>query len=135
MAGGTLSVGRAPVSGTVQGHTAPARSRSLAGVTDLVHDDPVLGPAIVTFDGRILELFTRRGGSEARLLVGLLSVDVGEPNRKGRREVMFSAGTERRGGGFALWAQEEQWAAVEPFVREVEAAVAAASPPPAPAAA
>lgn len=119
----------------MQAATAPARSRSLAGVTDLAHDDPVLGPAIVTFDGRILELFTRRGGSEARLIVGLLDVEVGEPNRKGRREVLFSAGRGGRGGGFALWAQEEQWAAVEPFVREVEATVAAASPPSAPAAA
>jgi hypothetical protein len=56
-------------------------------------------------------------------LCGLLHVQVDEPNRKGRRQITFSCLPNRRGGGFTLWATEEQWPDVEPFVREVEAAV------------
>ena len=89
---------------------------------DLTHDDPVAGRVILTFDGRILEKFSERSATAERMIVGLLNVQVGEPNRKGCREIMFSAQPNRRGGGFTIWADEPQWAAVEPFVRDVEAA-------------
>ena len=93
-------------------------------MSDLHHDDPVQGPCIVTFDGRILELFTQREGGKERMIVGMLHVDVGEPNRKGRRDVKFTCAPGfRSGGGFFLTVEAEQWAAVEPFVREVEAAL------------
>ena len=93
-------------------------------MTDLRYEDAVLGPAMITFDGRILELFTERGASEQRMIVGMLNVDVGEPNRKGRREVKFTCGTGfRSGGGFTIWAEEHEWANLEPFVREVRAAL------------
>lgn len=94
---------------------------------DLAHDDPVFGPCIVTFDGRILELFTERGVSDRRMIVGMLHVDVGEPNRKGRREIGFTAAPRNRGNGFKLWADAEQWAGIEPFVREVAAFAEAAT--------
>jgi hypothetical protein len=96
-------------------------------VSEIAYEDPVQGPALLAFDGRILELFTVRGASEGRLIVGMLHVDVGEPNRKGRREIMFSAGPGRRGGGVTVWVDEDAWPALEPLVREVEAAVAAAA--------
>jgi hypothetical protein len=89
---------------------------------DLTHDDPVVGRVIYTFDGRILEKFSERTATAERMIVGLLHVDVGEPNRKGRREIMFSCQPNRRGGGMTLWAEQDQWPAVEPFVREVAAA-------------
>jgi|KBSSwiStaDraftv2_1062776.scaffolds.fasta_scaffold761399_2 hypothetical protein len=94
---------------------------------DLTHDDPVAGRVIVTFDGRILEKFSERSASAERMIVGLLHVDVGDPNRKGRREIMFSCRPNRRGGGFTLWAEEDQWPAVEPFVREVASATTMAA--------
>jgi len=53
------------------------------------------------------------------MIVGLLHVTVDEPNRKGRRQISFATGPGRRGGGFTIWALEEQWPNVEPFVREV----------------
>jgi len=92
-------------------------------MTDLPHKDPVIGRCLLTFDGRILELFSEREGSQSRLIVGMLYVTVDEPNRKGRREIKFTAGHGGRGGGFTIWALDEQWAAVEPFIREVNAAV------------
>jgi len=94
---------------------------------DLTHDDPVAGRVIVTFDGRILEKFSERSASAERMIVGLLHVDVGVPNRKGRREIMFSCRPNRRGGGFTLCAEEDQWPAVEPFVREVASATTMAA--------
>lgn len=94
-------------------------------MSDLLHHDPVLGPCIATFDGRVLELFTERTGSDSRMIVGLLHVTVDGPDRKGRREVSFTGAPRKRGGGFRLWVPEDQWAGVEPFVREVERATAA----------
>jgi hypothetical protein len=93
-------------------------------MSDLAHEDPVLGRCIVTFDGRVLELFTERAGSDARLIAGMLHVDVSDPDRKGRREVTFSCAPRKRGGGFRLWVPQEQWDGVAPFVDEVAAAVA-----------
>jgi hypothetical protein len=87
-----------------------------------MHDDPVLGRVIVTFDGRVLERFSERTSTAERMIVGLLNVNVGDPNRKGRRQIMFSCLPDQRGGGFTLWAEAEQWTAVEPFVREVASA-------------
>ena len=71
-------------------------------MSDLHHDDPVQGPCIVTFDGRILELFTQREGGKERMIVGMLHVDVGEPNRKGRRDVKFTCAPGFRSGGRLL---------------------------------
>lgn len=90
---------------------------------DLAHDDPVIGRCIVTFDGRVLELFNERSAEAKRMIVGLLHVGVDEPNRKGRRQVTFTCAPNRRGGGFTIWAEPEQWVAVEPFVAVVTAAV------------
>jgi hypothetical protein len=93
-------------------------------MSDLAHDDSVQGPCIVTFDGRILELFTQRSAGAQRMIVGMLNLKVDGPDRKGRREVKFTCLPGfRSGGGFVLWVAEDQWPAVEPFVREVEAAL------------
>jgi hypothetical protein len=92
-------------------------------MSDLTHDDPVVGLVVYTFDGRILEKFSERTATAERMIVGMLHLNVGDPDRKRRREITFSARPNRRGGGFTLWAAEEQWADVEPFVREVAAAL------------
>jgi hypothetical protein len=92
-------------------------------MSELVHADPVIGQVIFTFDGRVLEKFSERTATAERMILGLLHVQVDEPNRKGRRQVMFSCLPGGRGGGFTLWATEEQWPAVEPFVNEVTAAL------------
>ena len=92
-------------------------------MSDLVHADPVIGQVIYTFDGRVLEKFSERTATAERMIVGLLHVQVDEPNRKGRRQVMFSCLPNGRGGGFTLWVNEDQWPAVEPFVREVVGAL------------
>jgi hypothetical protein len=68
--------------------------------------------------------FTAREGGKERMIVGMLNVNVGDPNRHGRRDVKFTClPGSRSGGGFYLTVTEEQWPAVEPFVREVEAAL------------
>jgi hypothetical protein len=90
---------------------------------DLSFADAVQGHVIVTFDGRVLEKFSERSATTDRLIVGMLNVQVDEPDRKGRREVWFTCRPNKRGGGFTLWVSEEQWLEVEPFVREVEAAL------------
>ena len=70
-------------------------------MSDLHHDDSVLGPCIVTFDGRDPRALHQREGGKERLIVGMLHVEVGEPNRKGRRDVKFTCAPGfRSGGGF-----------------------------------
>ena len=90
---------------------------------ELSHADTVQGHVIVTFDGHVLEKFSERTSTTERMIVGMLHVEVDGPDRKGRREVWFTCRPNKRGGGFNLWATEEQWPAVEPFVREVAAAL------------
>ncbi len=58
------------------------------------------------------------------MIVGMLHVTSASPDRKGRRDVKFTCSPGfRSGGGFYLTVAEEQWPSVEPFVREVEAAL------------
>ena len=91
---------------------------------DFPHDDPILGPCIVTFDGHVLELFSEREAGMARLVVGMIHLQVDDPDRKGRREVWFTCGPNRRGGGFRLVFGKEQWPGFEPWLDAFVAAVA-----------
>jgi hypothetical protein len=90
---------------------------------ELSHADDIVGQVILTFDGRVLEKFSERTATAERMIVGLLHLEVEGPDRKGRREVWFTCRPNRRGGGFRLMVSEEQWPGVEPFVREVGAAL------------
>ncbi|WP_028063009.1 hypothetical protein [Solirubrobacter soli] len=90
---------------------------------ELSHADDILGQVILTFDGRVLEKFSERSAEAERMIVGLLHLEVTEPDRKGRREVWFTCRPKRRGGGFRLTVADEEWAGVEPFVRDVGAAL------------
>ena len=92
-------------------------------MSDLDHDDPIQGRCIFTFDGRILEKFSERDAAASRMIVGMLHLEIDGPNKKGKRLVKFSGAPNNRGGGFQIWAEAEQWAAVEPFVTEVAAAL------------
>jgi hypothetical protein len=51
-------------------------------------------------------------------------MNIDGPDRKGRREIMFTARPNKRGGGFTLWVNEDRWPGVEPFLREVGTAPA-----------
>jgi hypothetical protein len=90
---------------------------------ELAHDDSLLGQLILTFDGRVLEKFEDRSAAAERMIVGLLYIEVTSPDRKGRRDVWFTCRPNRKGGGFRLTVAEDQWPGVEPFVREVGAAL------------
>jgi hypothetical protein len=90
---------------------------------ELSHADDILGQVILTFDGRVLEKFSERSATAERMIVGLLHLEVAGPDRKGRRELWFTCRPRRRGGGFRLIVTEDQWAGVEPFVRDVGAAL------------
>jgi hypothetical protein len=95
----------------------------LPRMSDVRYDDAMIGPCLLTFDGRILELFTARDGSKHRMIVGMLFVRVDEPNRHGRREISFRAAPgSRGGGGFTVFLAAEQWPVVQPFVDEVKEA-------------
>jgi len=92
-------------------------------MSDVRYDDAVIGPSLLAFDGRILELFTARDGSKHRMIVGMLFVTVDQPNRHGRREIRFRALPGfRGGGGFTIWVAPDQWSLVEPLLHEVRTA-------------
>ena len=96
---------------------------------DVRYEDAVIGPSLLTFDGRILELFTAREGSKHRMIVGMLFVTIDDANRKGRREIGFRASPGfRGGGGFTVWVMPDQWTQLEPLVDEVRAATASSPP-------
>ena len=92
-------------------------------MSDLDHDDPIQGRCIFSFDGRVLEKFSERDASAARMIVGMLHMQIDGPDKKGKRTVKFSGAPNNRGGGFVIWSAAEQWPAVEPFVTEVAAAL------------
>jgi hypothetical protein len=76
---------------------------------------------LYTFDGRILELFGFFGQGGLRLHVRNLALEVGEPNRKGKRGVSLSQ--RRGGGGVGLSVSEADWVTLGPFLDRVRAAI------------
>ena len=96
-----------------------------APVHDLAFSDELLGTVVVTFDGRVLEVFTERAGSVCRLVVGLLHVDAEEPDRKGRRRVLVRSMPGGEGSGATLTVGADDWAAVGAWVSALHAALGA----------
>ena len=93
-------------------------------MTDIAFEHSVLGESVIAFDGRVLEHFTWQHGSQGRLIVGLLTIEVDGPDRKGRYTVKCTTRPNGRGGGFHLVVDEANWLRIEPLVREAQAATA-----------
>ncbi|MBK8294505.1 MAG: hypothetical protein IPK93_06915 [Solirubrobacterales bacterium] len=89
-------------------------------MTDIAFDDSIQGQTILTFDGLVVELFTERFGSVARLIVGLLRVEVGNVDRRGNQSVTMVPGN--KGGGFTLTVPAAAWPQVQPVVEEIRSA-------------
>jgi hypothetical protein len=92
-------------------------------MTDISYEDAILGPSVLSFDGRVLEMFTWQSGSVGRLNSKLLYVTVDGPDKKGRRSVMFTCAPSKRGGGFRAMVDDAQWPRIEPLVDQVSVAV------------
>lgn len=92
-------------------------------MTDISYEDAILGASVLSFDGRVLEMFNWQSGSAGRLNSKLLFVEVDGPDKKGRRSILFSCAPAGRGGGFRVMADESQWPRLEPLVTQVATAV------------
>jgi hypothetical protein len=79
------------------------------------------GDTLVVFDGRVVELFGFPGRESARFHVRNMELEIGEPNRNGRRGVTIKPAS--RGGGYMLEVDERDWAEVGPLLDRVLAAI------------
>jgi hypothetical protein len=86
--------------------------------------DDNLGVCVLTFDGRVVEVFSENGSS-SRLHVLMLTVDVRGPDRKDRY-VVDLAPSNRGHGAVRLVVAAETYASLGPVVAEVGAALQAA---------
>jgi hypothetical protein len=96
----------------------------MRAMDDLAYEDLVQGPVVLTFDGHVVEVFTARFGSTSRLVRGMLYVESTGPDRKGRYEVTLRTMTGRRGNGTTLTIAGADWTAVQPWIAELQAALA-----------
>jgi len=94
----------------------------LEAVLEARFEDPINGPSLIAFDGRVLELFTFRSAEAQRLHRTMMYVELKEPDKRGTREVWFTGGPNRKGGGFRLAVTPDYWAQIEPIVAAAQAA-------------
>ncbi len=85
------------------------------------YDDEVQGTVVLSWDGSVLEVFTERLASTARLHRRLLHLDVKGPDRRGRYEVRATSQPRGRGAGATLFVPAEGWPDVEERLRVVVA--------------
>ena len=78
---------------------------------------------LLTFDGRVVEVFGFPGAESIRFHVLNLEMAVDGPDRKGRHALRLSPAS--RGGGCQLEVPEDDWAEVGPFLDRVLAAMPA----------
>jgi len=90
---------------------------------EALFDDPISGPSLVAFDGRVVELFTFRSAEANRLHISLMAVEVNGPDKRGNVEVWFTGGPNRKGGGFRLTVPPGAWPQVQPIVDAAGAAI------------
>jgi hypothetical protein len=76
---------------------------------------------LLTFDGRVLEIFGFPGSTNMRFHVRNMELTVDEPDRKGRRAV--SVKPAMRGGGCAFEVPDGDWPQVGPFLDRVLALI------------
>jgi hypothetical protein len=76
------------------------------------------GDSLVAFDGRVLEVFGFPGSESLRYHVRNMEVEVGEPDRRGRRAVTFKPAS-RGSGGCRLELAPDDWPAAEALIERV----------------
>jgi hypothetical protein len=86
--------------------------------------DQNLGVCVLTFDGRVVEVFTDNGRS-TRLHVLMLTVDVRGPDRKDRY-VIDMAPAHRGSSSVQLVVGSEAYAPLQPVISEIGSTVVAA---------
>lgn len=85
-------------------------------------DEVWAGDSLLAFDGRVVEVFGFSGSESIRFHVRNMELEVGEPDRKGRRSIRIKPAS-RGSGGCMFEVSEEDWAAVGPFLDRVLAAI------------
>ncbi|MEX2194136.1 MAG: hypothetical protein WD844_02525 [Thermoleophilaceae bacterium] len=77
------------------------------------------------FDGRVVEIWglTMTEVDTMRLPLQAIELRIGEPDRKGRREVDFAVVRPRPGGGASFKVEPEDWPQVAPLLERVAAAI------------
>ena len=85
-------------------------------------DEAWAGDSLLAFDGRVLEVFGFPGSESMRFHVRNVDLEVGEPDRKGRRMVTVRPAA-RGSGGCAFDVEEGDWAEVGPLLDRVLAAM------------
>jgi hypothetical protein len=93
-------------------------------MTEVAYEDYLLGEVIVSFDGRVVEVFRRDVIDTLRAHARQLHVEVSGPDRRGRHTIEFAT-TSRGRGGFKLTVPGEAWDDVSALVKQVTAAATA----------
>jgi len=86
----------------------------------VANDEVWVGESLLSFDGRILEVFGYQGQDSVRYHAGNLLVDVGEPDKKGKRIVQLKPRT--KGVGCVLGISTEDWPQAAPLLERIQAA-------------
>ena len=85
-------------------------------------DEVWVGDSLLSFDGRVLEVFGYQGQDSVRYHVQNLLIDIGEPDRKGKRALQLKPRT--RGVACVLAISTEDWATAAQLLERVQAATA-----------
>jgi hypothetical protein len=87
-------------------------------------DEVWAGDSLLAFDGRVVEVFGFAGSESLRFHVRNVEIELGDPDRKGRRSLRIKPGS-RGSGGCMLDIEPGDLPQVEPFVDRVLAAIPA----------
>lgn len=78
------------------------------------------GESVLSFDGRVLEVFGYQGQDSVRYHAANLQIDVGDPDKHGKRIVQLKPRT--KGAGCALGISAEDWAGAGPLLEQARIA-------------
>ncbi len=92
----------------------------LRNVREVVFEDLIHGQTVLTFDGRVVELFTEQNGTLGRIHLRQLHCKATGPNRKGYFEAQFSPSSSGR-SGFTLTVADGTWPSLQPLIAEIDA--------------
>jgi hypothetical protein len=85
-------------------------------------DELWIGDNLLAFDGTVLELFGHPATPSSRWHVKVMELEVGDPDKHGRRQLSVRAAT-KHSGRLTLEIPAEDWPAAEPFLDRVLAAI------------
>ncbi|MDQ3729291.1 MAG: hypothetical protein M3355_06840 [Actinomycetota bacterium] len=86
----------------------------------MTNDEVWVGDSLLSFDGRVFEIFGYHGQDSIRYHARNLVIDIGDPNKKGKLIVQLKPRT--RGMGCALEISSEDWAHAAPLLERLQAA-------------